>query len=812
MNTGKMKKTIQINIAGIVFNIEEDAFETLKVYLDSIKNYFSSYDGSEEITADIEARIAEKFIGKNKTEDLPVIGADEVNKVIASMGTVADFEAIEEEEDVFATPTKAKRTTENTTSSESSRKVFRDGKRKALGGVLAGLANRFSVDVVWFRVLFLVLTLGLLGAGVGPFLILAYVICWIAFPVSNDLKEQENIKKFYRDNDQKVVAGVASGLASYFSLDVALIRVLFVVGGIFFGVGIIAYLVLWASSPFAERLTQRMEMKGEAVTIENIDTNIKQNLNVSSAKTPRNESAIATILLLPFRILGKLFQGLGQVLSKLGPVIRVVLGLFFTVWGLGLTIAAVVLTGVFFGAATDHTWFTNSEFGLFTRDLSPSSGIFLFLATALPGLAITILGIFFIGNKRVANRNFWLTGLGLWLLGVVGLAISGTKVAMNYAKDASVTEKEQFVFSGDVLYLDNVDNYENESFDFNTNVRIVKSLNGGVSVEKRFSASGRNREIAKQNAQNLTYNISQRDSLLSFDSRATLNPEDGFRNQKVHVTLRLPVGQKIRMSNEFADDLLDNSWSLRNKYGFDTQDFETLTFVLNPNGKLECEGCQELDEDAKKIIDSRRQGYHDDGDDREYERRDHFESKKFDLSGFTGVEVGGSFHVLINQGETFDVEVMAERDRDLEDLNLRVNGSDLDIDFEDRFFRNRGKVLVYITMPNLESLDISGASHMKVMSFENIKDIDIDISGASNAKLDIEAADVRLKASGASTLELRGAIENIDVDISGASRLRAQKTEIGQAEVSASGASDADFGKVGNLSSSTSGASHVSRN
>ncbi|MFT7421930.1 MAG: phage shock protein PspC (stress-responsive transcriptional regulator), partial [Arcticibacterium sp.] len=204
-----MKKTIQINIAGVVFNIEEDAFETLKAYLDSIKKYFSSYDGSEEITADIEARIAEKFIGKNKTEDIPIIGTNEVEKVMASMGTVADFEAIDEEDDVFAAAPPKARKQANT--SDTSKKIYRDGKRKALGGVLAGLASRFAVDVVWFRVVFLILTLGLLGTGIGPIFVLAYIICWIAFPVSNDLEEQVNIKKFYRDTDHKVVSGVASG-------------------------------------------------------------------------------------------------------------------------------------------------------------------------------------------------------------------------------------------------------------------------------------------------------------------------------------------------------------------------------------------------------------------------------------------------------------------------------------------------------------------------------------------------------------------------------------------------------------------------
>ena len=58
-----MKKTVSINIGGIIFHIEEDGYDKLKNYLDSVNKYFSTFEDSGEIIADIESRIAEIFSG-----------------------------------------------------------------------------------------------------------------------------------------------------------------------------------------------------------------------------------------------------------------------------------------------------------------------------------------------------------------------------------------------------------------------------------------------------------------------------------------------------------------------------------------------------------------------------------------------------------------------------------------------------------------------------------------------------------------------------------------------------------------------------
>jgi len=92
-----MKKNISINISGIIFHIEEDAYNNLKTYLETINRYFSSYEDSLEIISDIENRIAEIFLTK-LNEEKQVITSEDVDYLMSTMGTISDFEAAEDPE------------------------------------------------------------------------------------------------------------------------------------------------------------------------------------------------------------------------------------------------------------------------------------------------------------------------------------------------------------------------------------------------------------------------------------------------------------------------------------------------------------------------------------------------------------------------------------------------------------------------------------------------------------------------------------------------------------------------------------------
>ncbi|MFM7851999.1 MAG: PspC domain-containing protein, partial [Flammeovirgaceae bacterium] len=194
-----MKKNISINISGIIFHIEEDGYDALRKYLDSINQYFGSFEDSSEILADIENRIAEIFLAK-LSEGKQVITREDVNHLMATMGNVSDFKAAEEQE--FTEPKREQTYTGYSSQNTANKKLYRDQRRKIVGGVCAGLGHYFNIDPVWPRVLF-----ALLIFGSGFLLLFAYIILWIVVPGSDGLDDQASVKKMYRDQEHKVLGG-----------------------------------------------------------------------------------------------------------------------------------------------------------------------------------------------------------------------------------------------------------------------------------------------------------------------------------------------------------------------------------------------------------------------------------------------------------------------------------------------------------------------------------------------------------------------------------------------------------------------------
>src|SRR5210317_1594112 len=144
-----MKKNISINISGIIFHIEEDGYNHLKEYLESINRYFSTFEDSLEIIADIEPRIAEIFLSKLK-DGKQVIALEDVEVLIATMGSIKDFQAAEEDSSFIDSKDESE---EDDDQGEPifSKKLYRDNNRKLVAGVLSGIAFYFNVDPLWMR-------------------------------------------------------------------------------------------------------------------------------------------------------------------------------------------------------------------------------------------------------------------------------------------------------------------------------------------------------------------------------------------------------------------------------------------------------------------------------------------------------------------------------------------------------------------------------------------------------------------------------------------------------------------------------------
>ncbi|MBW2960613.1 PspC domain-containing protein [Mesonia aestuariivivens] len=171
-----MNKTVNINLAGIFFHIDEDAFLKLKNYLDAIKQSFTDSQGRTEIIQDIEARIAELFTEKRKT-DQQVIGIIQVEEVIAIMGQPEDYKV---DDDIFEdeeTNYSYEHTKTNSKTDKKNKKLYRDTDNSYVAGVSSGLSHYFSIDPVWVRILFIITTI----ITTGTFL-LVYIIFWMIMP------------------------------------------------------------------------------------------------------------------------------------------------------------------------------------------------------------------------------------------------------------------------------------------------------------------------------------------------------------------------------------------------------------------------------------------------------------------------------------------------------------------------------------------------------------------------------------------------------------------------------------------------------
>lgn len=175
-----MNKTVNINLAGIFFHIDEDAYLKLQRYLEAIKRSFTDSQGRSEIVADIEARISELFSERIKT-DKQVIGNKEVDEVITIMGQPEDY--LVDDEIFEDEPKQTYRSTTN------SKKLYRDKDNSYIAGVSSGLGHYLGIDALWVRLIWV-----LLAIGSGGTFILIYILFWILVPEAMTTSEKLTMK------------------------------------------------------------------------------------------------------------------------------------------------------------------------------------------------------------------------------------------------------------------------------------------------------------------------------------------------------------------------------------------------------------------------------------------------------------------------------------------------------------------------------------------------------------------------------------------------------------------------------------------
>ncbi|UOQ71650.1 PspC domain-containing protein [Hymenobacter cellulosilyticus] len=664
-----MKKNISINLQGLIFHIEEDGYDVLSRYLAEVRAHFSGYRGHEEIVADIEGRIAELFAARTSSTK-QVITLEDVQEMVGKMGRVSDFQSAddaEEEEaalaggpEVYTNYAKAAGAAASAAAADTEpKRLYRDMANRKIAGVAAGIAHYFAVNPLWIRLAFLgflifpPIALGDrhddFGGNVAGFSLIAYIILWIALPKKYDATsadEDPTFKKLYRDTDTGKVGGVSAGLSAYFKVDVVLIRVLFVAFVFAGGFAIPLYIVLWILLPEAKTVSDRMRMRGDALTLSSLDSNLRSNPEAGLDGAGNNRPVGA--------FLENFFHNVRPLLNFIGSALRIFIGILMTITGFGILLALVIALGVGLGMIPESQNIMLFDTPAYVAlNAIPSWSLLpFFLVTAIPPLAMMLAGLGLLLRRSVLSRTANLTMFGLWLLGLVGSSVAIAQVARNFEEEAEVVQNQNFpaLAATPHLFLDarRMDRSSSQWVD----VELAAADSGAaVRVDKNFSASGPTQENARQVAiSSVSYTVRQsNDTTLVFDDHFTYRPGAAFRDQDVSLLVHLPRNKTFRMSQSFASMLDDDDFLNEQR----PNDAYKHAYRLTGN-KLECLNC--TGEDLQDSF-----GNYDDEDS---------ETTDNDSTDTT---------VDINSGdENFRIRVNTDEDED--------GGVDVDIDIDDKGF------------------------------------------------------------------------------------------------------------------------------
>lgn len=180
-----MKRTIQINLAGTIFNIDDDAYEILRDYLSAVERQFMSGAEGREVLNDLETRMSELFTERLKPLR-QVVSAEDAREVVKILGTPEDIGGRREGGSGYSYAG-------SYNAPRRSRRMYRDGQDKSIGGVCSGLAYYFNTDPLLIRILFVIA----LFMGFG---FLLYIVLWIALPqavTSEQIREMKTGSNYF---------------------------------------------------------------------------------------------------------------------------------------------------------------------------------------------------------------------------------------------------------------------------------------------------------------------------------------------------------------------------------------------------------------------------------------------------------------------------------------------------------------------------------------------------------------------------------------------------------------------------------------
>lgn len=369
-------------------------------------------------------------------------------------------------------------------------------------------------------------------------------------------------KRLYRNKNGAMVGGVVNGIASYFDMDVTMLR-LGIIGFIalllillpaslfwstIFTSSIFIYLCMWIVVPKAKTAIQKMEMKGERITVSSLESNIKEELADNTAVSQKKSEKIASVF--------------ANIIYTIGRIIKFILLFALACVGIAVCIALFfMLTIGTFGI------FSAAELAPMVTTLNP------ILAVVLVTLAVSVplvLLVYFIAKVIFSfkwNKPFLIVLFTLWIVSWTVMSGLALKEFLNYNVQAAKKNEVTFSVPGKVLYIDALEGGLRSRYrDYRKGIicdpiKVSTESDEFLAdsvfrVEIRRSAWGGDYHYALENAENIEYKgFVQRDSVLFIQPYVELNSKNGpCLKQDLSITVYHSPNSNVVICDNFYKD------------------------------------------------------------------------------------------------------------------------------------------------------------------------------------------------------------------------------------------------------------------
>jgi len=421
-------------------------------------------------------------------------------------------------------------------------------------------------------------------------------------------------RRLFRDPDDHLIAGVCSGIANYFDIDVVWIRLAFALIVLAGGTGIILYIILWIVIPKAVTRADRMVMKGEKLNLQGFKRNFEEEMgsmrdNFSNFKHEAKPFVYKTRDFIGDFLyhLGTFFNGAGKILFKL-------IGLFILLCCFSALVFFIVAFVALIGFG-QFAPFHDMPYGLLKHHHPEYIYTAGFIVVTVPLVSLILLTLKGIFNTGSISRSAGTTILVVWLFAIAVFVYDVTRIAADFSSSASYSEtinlkpgknNTYYLKLNDLKYFTAEDSArlnikslspnmkitDDEDNDFDhyhkrVNLNIEKSdIDQPVLVES-YHARGRTYDAALNNSRNIKYIFTQQDSLIKFDERFYPKNEELWHDEEVSLTLKLPMNAKVIIDRELSNIANINIYECNELNKRDGNKLNEATFIMTDNG-LQC--------------------------------------------------------------------------------------------------------------------------------------------------------------------------------------------------------------------------------